>query len=251
MLANFIKQRFAIVCLQETRSKNGRARMVDNVVMLASTADKGNYGCEVWVNLASPVGVKSGKKIFLTRDGVTAVYSDPRILIVKCRTTKIEMYIISAHAPYCKSPTDCREACEWWVKFSSIVSTTCSKDVPVLIGIDANYVVHNDASSGIGEVCRIGVPPPHHSSVCEFLNNLSFSVFNSFSDLLGDKFTRGVPSYIPKRGSFEDAICIDHFIGSSNVVCKTGSIAQCSELGHVQAADDHIPIAVFVPVPCC
>ena len=142
--------------------------MVDNVVMLASAADKGNYGCEVWVNLASPVGVKSGKKIFLTRDGVTAVYSDPRILIVKCRTTKIEMYIISAHAPYCKSPTDCSEACEWWVNFSTIVSTTCSKDVPVLIGIDANYVVHNDVSSGIGEVCRIGVPPPHHSSVCEF-----------------------------------------------------------------------------------
>ena len=60
--------------------------MVENVVMLASAADKGDYGCEVWVNLASPVGVKSGKKIFLTRDGVTAVYSDPRILIVKCRT---------------------------------------------------------------------------------------------------------------------------------------------------------------------
>ncbi len=160
LLANFIKQRFAIGCFQEARSKTGRARMIDNVVMLASTADRGNYGCEVWVNPASPVGVKSGKKIFLTRDGVTAVYSDPRILIVKCRTTKIEMYIISAHAPYCKSPTDCTEACEWWAKFSTVVSSTCSKGIPVLIGIDANYVVHNDASSGIGEVCRSGVPPP-------------------------------------------------------------------------------------------
>ena len=93
----------------------------------------------------------------------------------------------------------------------------------------------------------------HHPStvvcVCDLLNKLSFSIFNSFNDLLGYTFARGVPSYIPKRGSFEDAICIDHFIGSSNVVCKTGSIVQCSELGHVQAADDHIPIAVFFQFP--
>ncbi len=54
---------------------------------------------------------------------------------------------------------------------------------------------------------------------------------------------------MPKRGSFEDAICIDHFIGSSSVVCKSGSIVQCSELGHVQAADDHIPIAGFFQFP--
>ncbi len=142
--------------------------MIENVVMLASAADKGNYGCEIWFNLSTPLCVKGGKQIFLTRDGVTVVYSDPRILIVKCRTLKIEMYIISAHAPYCKSPTDCSEACEWWVNFSPIVSTTCHKGIPVLTGIDANYVVHNDASSGVGDVFRSGDPPPQHSSVCDF-----------------------------------------------------------------------------------
>ena len=46
-----------------------------------------------------------------------------------------------------------------------------------------------------------------------------------------------------------DAVCIDHFIGSSNVLCKPCSIVQCSELGHVQAADDHIPIAGFFQFP--
>ena len=103
-----------------------------------------------------------------TRDGVTVVHSDPRILIVKCRALKIEMYIISAHAPYCKSPTNSVEACKWWVHFSSIVSSTCISSIPVLIGIDANYVVHGDASSGVGDVFRSGDPPPQHSSVCDF-----------------------------------------------------------------------------------
>ncbi len=66
-------------------------------------------------------------------------------------------------------------------------------------------------------------------------------------------YVGGVPSYIPKQGSLFDAICIDHFIGSSNVICKTNSITQCSELSHAQAADDHIPIAGFFqfPVACC
>ena len=77
--------------------------MIENVVMLASAADRGNYGCEVWVNLSSPVCIKGGK-ICLTREGVTVVYSDPRILIVKCMTTKIEMYVISAHAPIVNPP---------------------------------------------------------------------------------------------------------------------------------------------------
>ena len=142
--------------------------MIDNVVMLASAADRGNYGCEIWVNLSSPVGVKGGRKIFLTREGVTVVYSDPRILIVKCIATSIEMYIVSAHAPYCKSPTNSSEAREWWVIFSSIIFESCTSGIPVLIGIDANYVVHEDASSGIGDVCRSGDPPPQHGSVCDF-----------------------------------------------------------------------------------
>ncbi len=153
------------------------------------------------------------------------------------------MYIISAHAPYCKSPTNSTEACKWWVHFSSIVSSTCVSSIPVLIGIDANYVVHGDASSGVGDVFRSGDPPPQHSRVCDFLNDLSFYFFNAFDDLLGYGFSKGVPSYIPKRRTVMDAACIDLFTGSSNVLCKPCSIVQCSELGHVQAADDHIPIA--------
>ncbi len=63
LLANFIKQRFAIGCFQETRSKTGRSRMIENVVMLASAADKGNCGCEIWINLSTPLCVKGGKKM--------------------------------------------------------------------------------------------------------------------------------------------------------------------------------------------
>ncbi len=62
LLANFIKLHFALGCFQETRSKNGRSRCIDNVVMMASAGDKGNYGCEVWVNLSAPIYLKGGKR---------------------------------------------------------------------------------------------------------------------------------------------------------------------------------------------
>ncbi len=168
LLANFIKLHFALGCFQETRSKNGRSRCIDNVVMMASAADRGNYGCEVWVNLSAPIYWKGGKKVYLTRDSVTKVFSDPRILIVRCKALKIDFYVISAHAPYVKSPTNCKAACEWWVRLSSVVAETCMHEIPVLAGIDGNYIAHQDASSGVGDVCRSGEPPPQHHSVCEF-----------------------------------------------------------------------------------
>jgi len=147
--------------------------MVENVVMLASAADKGNYGCEILFNLSTPLGVKGGINIYLTRDSVTVVFSHPRIMIVKCRTMKFQMYTISAHAPYCKFPTAGAEASKWWAHSSSIVSSTSFGRISVLIGIVANYVVHSDASNGVGDVARSGAPPPQRSRVCDFLNDRS------------------------------------------------------------------------------
>ncbi len=56
----------------------------------------------------------------------------------------------------------------------SIISSRCIKGIPVLIGIDANYVVHADASPGVGNASLGGVPPPQHNSVCDLLNDLFF-----------------------------------------------------------------------------
>ncbi len=39
--------------------------------------------------------------------------------------------------------------------------------------LHANYVVHSDASNGVGDVARSGVPPPQHSRACDFLNDRS------------------------------------------------------------------------------
>ena len=122
-------------------------------------------------------------------------------------------------------------------------------EVPVLAGIDGNYTVQQNASSGVGEVCRSGEPPPQHNSVCVFLNNLRFLFFNSFVNNLWHDYVGGVPSYIPKKGSLFDAVCIDHFVGSANVICKAHSITQCCELSHAQVADDHIPIAGMFQFP--
>ncbi len=88
--------------------------------------------------------------------------------------------------------------------------------------------------------------------MCNFLNNSKLLVFNSFSENLQHDCSSGVPSYIPKKGCIFDAICIDHFVGSHNVICKGNSIAQCWEVSHAQTADDHIPIiGQFQFPPAC
>ncbi len=113
LLAIFLRLGFSIGCFQEARSNSEWSRLLGNVLMKTSAAINGDYGCEVWINLSSPFCVKGGKKIYLSREGVTTVFSDPRILIVRCCSVKVDFYIISAHAPYCKSAGDGAVACEW------------------------------------------------------------------------------------------------------------------------------------------
>ncbi len=153
LLAHFINQQFSIGCFQETRSKTGRSRCIENVVMNVSASDNGNYGCEVWVNLTAPMFLKDGRKVYLTRDCITKVFGDPRIVIVRCRALKVDFYVISAHAPYVRGKNG-KQACDWWASLSSIVAEHCTAGIPVLAGIDGNYVVHNDPSVGVADVCR-------------------------------------------------------------------------------------------------
>ena len=143
---------FSIGCFQETRNASGRSRTFAIVLMMASAACNGDHGCEIWINLSIPFCRRGDKKIFLTRDDVTVVFSDPSLLIVRCCADNVDFYVISAHAPYCKSDTVAGDAClKWWSDFSINVSTTCIKGIPIFVGIDGNHSVFSDASTGIGE----------------------------------------------------------------------------------------------------
>ena len=77
------------------------------------------------------------------------------------------------------------------MNFSKIILSTCCGGIPVIIGIDANYVVHDGASVGIGDAHCSSEPPPQHASVCDFLNDVNFTVFDSFKNLLGHTVARG------------------------------------------------------------
>ena len=68
-------------------------------------------GCEVWVNLNTPWATVRDKPVKFTRDHVNIVYADHRCIIVRCMCRYINMYIISAHAPYVGCSDD---PCVWW-----------------------------------------------------------------------------------------------------------------------------------------
>ena len=49
---------------------------------------------------------------------------------------------------------------------------------------------------------------------------------------------------MPQKGDEHDAIGIDHFVGSSGIMCAPFSIRQCQEIMHSQKAPDHYPISL-------
>ncbi len=81
------------------------------------------------------------------------------------------------------------------------------------------------------------------------LNELGFTIFDSFKYVLGPGFLKGVTTYVPKKCTEFEAVCIDHFLCSADVCCKPSSVVQCRELGHVQAADDHFPMSGVFRLP--
>eukprot|EP00972_Heterocapsa_arctica_P018263 2696990-Heterocapsa_arctica.AAC.1 len=68
--------------IQEARSAAG-ARVVEDFLVLSSGAQRGNLGCELWVDLALPYATDVGKKFTIPVNACTVVHNDPRLLVVR------------------------------------------------------------------------------------------------------------------------------------------------------------------------
>eukprot|EP00973_Karenia_brevis_P049382 6850848-Karenia_brevis.AAC.1 len=69
--------------IQEARSPKAGIYSVGPFIRVASAADHGNYGCELWLNSALPFARKSGKQLYVNQRHITILHSEPRALLVR------------------------------------------------------------------------------------------------------------------------------------------------------------------------
>ena len=123
-----------IICLQETRSPAGLST-VDDILKLARRAHCGQYGIEIWVNLAQPIGFANNKPQFLKKSQVQIVHADPRSLLARIAHPALQCLFLSMHAPQRGRPLGERRT--WWKETHEIAHAHC-KDIPLVVLIDAN-----------------------------------------------------------------------------------------------------------------
>ena len=87
--------------------------------MLSSGGVKGNWGCELLVNLRIPYAKRGDKEFFSPRHFVV-VEASPRLLVVKVAAPFWQTAICVAHAPHDGAAQADRQ--EWWARLGDCVT---------------------------------------------------------------------------------------------------------------------------------
>ena len=85
--------------VQGARTAAG-ARIVDGYVVLAPGAGRGTLGCELWADTAKPYASADGKEYFFRQSDFVAIYSSPRVLVVRVTAKCLQCTLVLAHAPH-------------------------------------------------------------------------------------------------------------------------------------------------------
>ena len=87
--------------VQEARTAAG-ARTVDGYVVLASGADRGTLGCELWADTEKPYASVDGKE-YTSSDNLTLLpFIRPReyVFVVRMTARCLQCILVVAHAPH-------------------------------------------------------------------------------------------------------------------------------------------------------
>ncbi|CAE7837407.1 unnamed protein product [Symbiodinium sp. CCMP2592] len=124
--------RLDVLFLQETREGAEPCRTVDHVWRFSSHADKGQLGCQIWVDTKFQPAAWDTTSF-------AVVFSHPRLLLVKAKLLGQPVILISGHAR--TSTASDSEINDWWDLLERALATAPRGHIP-LIGIDANAHWH-------------------------------------------------------------------------------------------------------------
>lgn len=231
--------RYAFACLQETRNSKNQSRLVNGIVVCSSAGTFGHLGCDVLINTRVAWYSSNCRSIKISRDNVTIVFAEPRILIVCVTERHFVLYIVSAHAPY----VGCEDSfSDWWKHFSKILTSKCREEAPVIVCIDANYKCYANVSEGIGDlrILHGGRQPQNHNSFVDFVDDCRMKVHNTFADSCSTGYCLDASTYITSNGHVKSRI--DYFMSNKSVTCRGGSIARDEGMSLDIEEKDHLPI---------
>ncbi|CAE7253370.1 unnamed protein product, partial [Symbiodinium sp. CCMP2592] len=149
-----------IVCLQETRAPAGRWA-TGGWLSWRSGADRGQYGCEIWVRpdiVSPPLSLASCKILKAT----------PRLLVITCVDERLPLTIFSAHAPHQDRPL--HEAKGFWSELHQALHQA-PRLRPRLLGIDANadFCAQDVEEQCIGSLIAAHPPTSNDEFLFEFV----------------------------------------------------------------------------------
>ena len=143
-----------IVGIQEARSPAGMS-IAEDVLRLASGADKGKFGVELWVSLVQPYGYLGTVPLHFKKSHFQVVHNDPRRLFVRLLNPHFDCLLIVLHAPQSGQPLPVRR--QWWQETITLHDAICP-NIQSYVMIDANAKTgptsepivfqHDDSASG-------------------------------------------------------------------------------------------------------
>ncbi|CAE7381000.1 unnamed protein product, partial [Symbiodinium sp. CCMP2592] len=163
-----------VVCLQETRSKGGRWDTA-GLLTWRSGAQKGSYGCEIWVRpqIVNPP---------LRLDDWRIACADPRLLVIVCKRADLPLAVVAAHAPHADRPVP--EIHHFW---SSLQSQLCQlpRALTLVLGLDANadLLWADDDHAYIGDALGNGEEGAGEQGLFDTIQRFGLLAPASFSDL--------------------------------------------------------------------
>ena len=162
-----------VICLQETRSRQGRWDTA-GVLTWRSGACQGQYGCEVWIRptiLDPPLKLQDFR----------IVSAGPRHLLITCINPRLPLSICSAHAPHAERP-DAEAEAFWRELRESLLRAPSNRGL--VLGIDANgdFTSSDEASCLIGEYLAEHDPTRNDGMLLEFCLHLGLEAPATFAE---------------------------------------------------------------------
>ena len=137
---DYLQQQFVdvgacVVGIQEARTDELFSQSNQTYLRLASGADHGHHGVELWLALTIPFGHYKGRPRYFCKKDVTVLHRDPRRLLVRVCNDFIDLLFFVLHGP--QSGRDQEERKEWW-EFTTRVAQRFEHLGPLLVLGDMN-----------------------------------------------------------------------------------------------------------------
>ena len=140
LYARFMISKCAIICIQENRKTYSGIKDMYGYFWCIAASQSGSHGVEVAISKSCPFATDAdGNKIFVEREHISILVSDPRCIIVRVCNKHLDFYISSAHAPFLQSTTDHKK---WWEVFKTQIKSHCRFNKPVILGMDVNCQIY-------------------------------------------------------------------------------------------------------------